>query len=697
MKSLARVGAFGMGRARGGDMGRKGAKPSSLLIAGLLLAAVLLAGVPFATGASYTRYATRSGSEGWVNPGKVTGAPDGQGAESPIAASLSIWGFGFGTGTGTITKVVIKVVYRVDVPAVDDLIYLEYTLNPGESAGANYLVWVPTDTSWTEKSLDITSDDSVNGGSWDWDDIAYLYIRVTNSSVGDPDNSVVFVDAIYVEITTAEGTTTSAPATTTITFDFSLSASPDVLTVQQTDSVSTKVDVKLTSGAPAPVFLSGSWVGTPPAGVTLTLSTSSGTPNFSSTLTFSTTMETTPGSFIYQVKGISGGIVRSVNISIVITALAPPAAPVLLSPDDKVTLDTLTPTFDWTDVVASTYDLEIATDRDFSHIILTKVTMESSATLSQHEALSYGTVYYWRVRGANAAGVGDWSQVRSFTAKIGAPKVLGLKIAAGARYVNSTEVQLSITALNAVQMSFSSDGLAWSDWEDFQPTKSFTISPPDGTKNIYVRVRDAAGDIGQSAVASVVLDQTPPVTRHFLSGSQEGGAFRGSVVVTLVAEDSTSGVLGTTYRVDNQDWVVGNTIVIAQDGSHRVEYYSVDQAGNVEASKSFEVVVFTPTALPPVILQYWWAMLAGVVAAVVAFTFVQRRLRVASRLRQIRKEKAELPKLKRQAEIKYFKEGSISRETYDKLIEEYERRRAELEREERLLLEKLKRRSRKGK
>jgi hypothetical protein len=162
---------------------------------------VLATGSASTASGTLIRYATHVGSEGWSNEEYATGAPDGQGAESPIADSLSIWGFGFGTGAGTITKVVIKVVYRVDTPAEDDEIYLEYTLNPEESAGATYLVWVPTDTSWTEKSIDITDDDSVNGGSWDWVDIAHLYIRVTNSSVGDPDNSVVFVDAICVEIT----------------------------------------------------------------------------------------------------------------------------------------------------------------------------------------------------------------------------------------------------------------------------------------------------------------------------------------------------------------------------------------------------------------------------------------------------------------------------------------------------------------
>jgi len=679
-----------------GDMEWNRLKFLPLSLVGLLVTMLCLSMVPLVSAESFTKYATTSGGEGFASPQNVTGPPDGARSESWMGNEGYLWAGGYATEGGTITGVVINVMYRVDIPAVDDTTTLKYSLDGGVSFGSYKLTWVPKDTSWTVKTLDITSDTSVNGGSWDWTDISNLRIYVQNTVVGGGDwpydDATVQVDAFYVTITTSTGTaTTPAPAA----FNFTLSASPASLTVQQTDSVSTTVSVKLTSGTAETVLLSGLWVGTTPSGVTPSLSPPSGNPNFSSTLAFSASLTATTGTFTYQVKGIGGSVTRTVNVSITVTKLTPPVAPALLSPDNGATLDTNTPTFDWADVVASTYTLEIATDEDFSHVILTKMSNESTVTLSQLEALSYGTLYYWRVRGTNAAGVGDWSPIRLFAAKVGAPKVLGLKIEAGARYVNSTTVQLSITALNAAQMSFSSDGITWSDWEDFQSTKSFTIPPPDGTKSVYVRVRDAAGDIGQSFMSSVILDQTPPVTAHFLSGDMEGDAFRGSVVVTLSVEDLTSGVLETRYRVDNGEWKTGNTFVLAKDGRHTVEYYSTDAAGNREAPKVFEVTVFTPTAIPPVILQYWWAILSIIVVVGIVTTFAFQRMRVASRLKQIKKEKAELPKLKRQAEIKYFKEGSISRETYDKLIAEYERRRAELEKEERLLRERAKREVRK--
>ncbi|MFH1821890.1 MAG: hypothetical protein ABH852_05585 [Methanobacteriota archaeon] len=382
---------------------------------------------------------------------------------------------------------------------------------------------------------------------------------------------------------------------------------------------------------------------------------------------------------------------RTAEIPLTITRLMPPAAPELMSPDNGVTLDIDTPTFDWADVAgAKTYTLQLATDENFSRIELTKTTIESTATLSQSEALSYGTMYYWRVQGANAAGSGNWSLARALTAKLTAPKVTGFQTAEGAKYINSANIQLTISALNAARMSFSSDGIIWSDWEPYQTSKSYTLSAPDGLKNIYIRVRDTAGDIGQSAVASVIFDQTPPSTTHSLSGELGAEGYIGSAVVILSSMDSTSGVSLTNYRVDGGEWKTGDTFVLSGDGEHTVEYYSTDLAGNQETPKTLELTVYTPTIIPPFISQYWWAIIPAIVAAGVVTTFVVRRTKRAGKLERIKKEKAQLPKLKREAETKYFKDGSISRDTYDAMVKDYQRRKSELEKEERMLKAKAK-------
>jgi len=403
-----------------------------------------------------------------------------------------------------------------------------------------------------------------------------------------------------------------------------------------------------------------------------------------------TTSTASAGNFTYRVTGSGGGLTRTDQIAVVIAA--PPTVPSLSLPGNGTTTDILTPTFDWSDVAgAERYTLEVATDNNFSTIVRTKSATESTATLSETEKLSYGTHYYWRVRGTSDFGSGDWSLTWSITAKVDVPKVTSFEIAAGATYTNSTDVQLTIAAQNAFEMSFSSDGVVWDEWESFQASKSHALSTGDGSKNVYIRVKDNVGDISQISVGSITLDQTSPSTMHSLSGNLGADGYKSSVVVTLTPTDATSGVESTKYRITGGEWRTGDTFVISEDGEHTVEYYSTDKAGKTEGTKTFEVKVYTPTTIPPILSQYWWAILSIIVVAGVVSTFVTRRVRLAGRLKRITREKAELSKLKREAETKYFRDGSISRETYDTLVKDYERRKSELEKDERVLQARVKR------
>ncbi|MFB0499839.1 MAG: hypothetical protein ACETWO_00970 [Candidatus Hadarchaeaceae archaeon] len=106
-------------------------------------------------------------------------------------------------------------------------------------------------------------------------------------------------------------------------FDFSISTSPSSLSVQQASSVSTTVHITLTSGTAKPVSLTGSWIGTAPAGVSPSFTQSSGTPNFGSTLTFETTAVATVGTFTYRVIGTVDSQAHTTDVSLEITELLP--------------------------------------------------------------------------------------------------------------------------------------------------------------------------------------------------------------------------------------------------------------------------------------------------------------------------------------------------------------------------------------
>ena len=84
----------------------------------------------------------------------------------------------------------------------------------------------------------------------------------------------------------------------------------------------------------------------------------------------------------------------------------------LTSPNNTETGVGLSPVFTWEEISnASSYDIEIAADQQFSSILFSENVITNSysgATLSQ------STTYYWRVKAKNSCGVGDFSPANSF-------------------------------------------------------------------------------------------------------------------------------------------------------------------------------------------------------------------------------------------------------------------------------------------
>ncbi|WP_342545685.1 Ig-like domain-containing protein [Lysinibacillus sp. FSL K6-4013] len=80
---------------------------------------------------------------------------------------------------------------------------------------------------------------------------------------------------------------------------------------------------------------------------------------------------------------------------------------------------------------------------------------------------------------------------------------------------SSINVTLTLTATDlegeAIEMRFSNDGITWSSWESKVSTKSWTLSHGEGSKTVYMQLRDTAGNISNTFSDTIVLDTTPPV------------------------------------------------------------------------------------------------------------------------------------------------------------------------------------------
>ncbi|HVP14213.1 MAG TPA: S8 family serine peptidase, partial [Terriglobales bacterium] len=93
---------------------------------------------------------------------------------------------------------------------------------------------------------------------------------------------------------------------------------------------------------------------------------------------------------------------------------SPPNAPTLYFPRNGATKVSVNPTVQWNAAASATsYRLQISTSSSFAAPIVDRSGI--TATSAAVTGLAAGTLYYWRVSAANAAGASPWSTAWSFT------------------------------------------------------------------------------------------------------------------------------------------------------------------------------------------------------------------------------------------------------------------------------------------
>ncbi|MEI6947587.1 LamG-like jellyroll fold domain-containing protein [Paraflavisolibacter sp. H34] len=106
------------------------------------------------------------------------------------------------------------------------------------------------------------------------------------------------------------------------------------------------------------------------------------------------------------------------------TALPLPAAPTLVAPADGATNQATDLTLSWNAASnAQTYSLEISAQSNFSTTAFSASNLGSTSV--QAAGLAAGTQYFWRVRGVNSTGGGNFSLTRSFTTASAPPPLPG--------------------------------------------------------------------------------------------------------------------------------------------------------------------------------------------------------------------------------------------------------------------------------
>ncbi|MEM2878882.1 MAG: hypothetical protein QXG10_05010 [Candidatus Hadarchaeales archaeon] len=215
---------------------------------------------------------------------------------------------------------------------------------------------------------------------------------------------------------------------------------------------------------------------------------------------------------------------------------------------------------------------------------------------------------------------------------------------------------------------------------DTPGTWSFTVEARKTVENTF-RAGGSYVNVSINPASLQVSIDSPETTQIRAGGSVEVRVSvtypdgtplnNGTVLLSLPTGENvemTGGENGAyfySYMVSGDDAGIWTMVVNASDA-----------AGNSGSITSLITVLPAEEGIP----IYWIVAICAVSAVIVSAAFLIRRHLIMRRMDRVEMEKKHIMALRDEAIRKYFKEGSISRQTYDSLLDEYQTKLAELER-----------------
>jgi len=121
----------------------------------------------------------------------------------------------------------------------------------------------------------------------------------------------------------------------------------------------------------------------------------------------------------------------------------------------------------------------------------------------------------------------------------------------------------------------------------------------DGIVDWSYNLTGSAGAKDYCPLTIILTDTWAPTTSSGLTGTVGNNSwYTSGVTVTLTAYDPGSGVNFTNYQINSGGWLnYTGAFLLSGQGSYTIEFYSVDNASNVEAthSISFDIDTVAPT------------------------------------------------------------------------------------------------------
>ncbi|WP_051348637.1 OmpL47-type beta-barrel domain-containing protein [Peribacillus kribbensis] len=142
---------------------------------------------------------------------------------------------------------------------------------------------------------------------------------------------------------------------------------------------------------------------------------------------------------------------------------------------------------------------------------------------------------------------------------------------------------------------------------EFKEGNEVTVEQ-EGINHISFYTVDGAGNKEEVQTAVVRIDKKAPLTRV----SVPEGWVNKEAEINMTAEDEQSGVKATYYSINGSDYKEGNSLTISTQGVNKVDYYSVDSAGNKEESQSITIKMDTAAPSTELSAPKGWVQEAAV-------------------------------------------------------------------------------------
>lgn len=149
-------------------------------------------------------------------------------------------------------------------------------------------------------------------------------------------------------------------------------------------------------------------------------------------------------------------------------------------------------------------------------------------------------------------------------------------------WTNRTETTLTVPGRGLAQMRVRYDTDSWSAWYPWAEETTIPVPLAEGTHTLHAEFCNGSHDATDTRNTDIKVDRTKP---HTTCNIPDGSAQPDPVDVTFVGNDDgtlPSGVDFPYFVVDGGSAVHGGSVDVSGNGTHTVEFWSIDNAGNEE-------------------------------------------------------------------------------------------------------------------